>query len=635
VPDSLARERYWQIDAEEEPDRRASEIWGVATALQQDQQWRELQNSEFIGAYEGRGLAALNASAYTGKSERLDLAFNLCRSLVDTVIADTAGKQRPKPQFLTSGADWQTRRRAKRLDQFVLGMMHQPQGRFADAWELMVTAWRDAAICDIGAVKVLVEDGQVIAERALPWELFVDPVEAMKGDPQTLFHITTMDRDAAVRAFCGDDVDEEIRQSRRYAIESAESVSSRGQLGSDTRAADQIQIVESWHLPVGDEPGFHDFALSGCLLHSEEWEWDLFPFVIYRWADDVVGWHGQSLVEESLTIQEELNDWAKELQENFHIRNGRRTWYRPGSVAEEHLQSNESETFVPVEEGHDYPHTDPTPPLSDSEFKYGSLLKEWGFQFTGVSQQSATSQKEPGITSGVAIRTMMDMGSKRFSRKLTTFENGFVTLARLFIRLAATIPGYKVKLPGRSTFQELGVNEVTIDEDKIQIRIRPASALPDEPGGRLQLLTEMFGMGLVSPDGFKRMLDWPDLDREFSRESAEYEWLETLIDRFLDATPEETATAYEPPEGFLFGLESAMVQMGAAYFVAKREGAPEVNLELLRHYIEEIEQLMERRAQQAAQLQAVQQGGPPGAGPGPSPPQMAAPGGPLPIRGAA
>jgi hypothetical protein len=56
---------------------------------------------------------------------------------------------------------------------------------------------------------------------------------------------------------------------------------------------------------------------------------------------------------------------------------------------------------------------------------------------------------------------------------------------------------------------------------------------------------------------------------------------------------------------------------------------------LLRKYIEEIELLMERRAQQAAELQAAQQAGPPGAGPGPSPPQMAAPGGPLPMRGAA
>jgi hypothetical protein len=122
---------------------------------------------------------------------------------------------------------------------------------------------------------------------------------------------------------------------------------------------------------------------------------------------------------------------------------------------------------------------------------------------------------------------------------------------------------------------------------------------------------------------------WPDLTAETDRENAEYEYIASVIDRYLDAE-EDTwdARSYEQPDSYIMDKPGALVQLIQSYFVAKRKGAPEFNLELLRNYMLQLSDAIDRANEQE---QAAQQNGAgppagvsppsaPGAGPAPTSP---------------
>jgi len=59
---------------------------------------------------------------------------------------------------------------------------------------------------------------------------------------------------------------------------------------------------------------------------------------------------------------------------------------------------------------------------------------------------------------------------------------------------------------------------------------------------------------------------------------------------------------YVPPDGLLVRKENALLQVSGAYFEARRDGAPEWNLGLLRRYMKAISRMIEAAAQMAQQM---------------------------------
>jgi hypothetical protein len=588
-----------------------------------------------VNEYEQRRSSSLTSVAYQQANDAMNLYLPLSRSIAESVQAEICGRGRPKPQFITNGADWRTQRRAKRIDKAVLGVLAMQQGRYADSWELVSDAQLDSVVSGIGYVKPYVRNEQIAIDRVYPWEVFVDPIDARYGYPRSMYHRFALDREVALNEFCDcEGVDKERAVRMRSALDAAKPL-----LDDDrtTRDSNLIEVVEAWHLPISDtKPGLHVFAVDGCELFSEDWEYDSFPLIPIRWASDRVGFGTCGVISELRPVQEELHVATKRLQESITLRSGRTTFYRAGSLVNERdLVSNETEKFVQITPGGDMPVTPPAQPFSPQDLEYIQWLQSTAYKLSGVSEMSATGRKEAGVTSGEAIRTMMDLSSKRLSQKARAYEMAFVELGRWIARLAASIPGYSARFESRrGAFSEIPWTEAQLREDQYVVRVAPASALPKEPGGNMATIEGMYSAGLVTPQTMRRLLDWPDLDTELSREDAEYEYLASLIERFLDADPDNPQEAWEAPEGFLAGIDGALVQFGAAYFCAKRDGCPDGNLDLLRRYIEELQELADRLAAKAAQkMQAAQeratagltgQAGPPGmrqpAGMGAAPP---------------
>ena len=576
-------------------------VWTLGTSLESDQDWRVSLYHRMLRLYEGR---TQEFSRKGNQSRRFDseLNYNLSRAASDTVHAEIAGRQKPTPKLQTSDADWKTKRRAKKIEKFCGAVLHQKQGVHLNAWELMENCFLDCAIGGMGVAKVFSRGGRINIERHFAHELFVDEAEAQYGDPQNLFHVYQMERDKALWAFALDpslDLSNKRRRDIAKAIETAEEVEVE-KYGSAARAAKSIKIVEAWRLPAGEgQPGKHCFCINNALLHEEEWTRPEFPFVFMRWEWDRDGWYATGLVEQGESIHLEVNENATKLQERFRLCGAKRTFIEAGSVNINAMRQNESEVLIEVSKGAQMPKEAPPKPIAESEMAWFESLFQKYFEISGVSQMRASSRKEPGVTAGIAIRTLNDMQTARFALKAKSYENAFVSLAHQIIYCAR-----EADEAGEDTIarydDEIRWSEVKLPEDTFDITIAPTSSLPNDPAGRMQMTQELYSSGVVGIETYKQLLGWPDLEKEMNFQSAQTRWLEKLIDRILD----EGEEAYEAPDGHIMDKPRALMQTSQAYFDALYDDAPEENLALLREYMMGLDKLIADGEKAAAMAQA-------------------------------
>lgn len=619
---------------EQEGAAKADTVVAIVEGLESDNSARRSRYLTNLQLYELRNLTGLNAGGYDTVSVDPTVKIPILRSLCDTVQADIAGRQRPVPMFMTSGADWSTRRRAKKLGKFVEAILHQPQGVYINAWELTCDVFLDACIYGVGVIHVYVDPqtDKVVLERVQPDEINVDAREAESGDPLNFFRTYIYDADKLFAEF-EDELPEgsslaDLRAAIDRATDTDEGLTVK-EYGS-TRIAQVVKVREAFRMPISDDvPGQHVFAIPGFLLKEEEWEREC-PYVFFRWSRERRGFWGMGLIDEAKELAAELNESFERMQARQRLCANLRTYVPIGAdIPQEAMQANEHENII-YYSGQQPPVVQATPALTDADVQWHQLVYGLCHKSPGVSEMSATSRKEPGLESGKALRTMSDINSKRFSVKARyCYEFPFVALAR---KIVAAVKEYHdvterdvtARLPKRRGVQEIKWNDVSIDAE-LDVQIAPVSSLPSDPAGRLETVNELFAAQVIGPATYKRLLDWPDLEQEMSRDSAEWEYVESMLERFLDAK-EGDEDVYVPPDGYLLKKEQALLQFSAAYFEARCEGAPEFNLELLRRYMQELS----RRIEAAAMAQAALMMPPPMPGAGGAPAPAPAPAAPLP-----
>jgi hypothetical protein len=575
-------ERWWQKEGRD----LGETLWAIATGFESDQNYRLSRARESLSLYEGRKLRGLTAGAYTLEAQYQEYDLNVTRAACDTVVSEIAGRQKPMPKFQTSDADWKTKRKAKQMEKFCLAVLNQGQGSFLNAWELMESCFLDAAIFGEGIAKVFYEDGRISIERHYAHELYVDPVEAVRGAPKNLFHVYIMERDLAIWNFARDPalkLSKKRRKEIEDAIEGADDVDPEI-YGNEPRVAKAIKVVEAWRLQhAGGTPGKHAFAIANECLHEEEWTRSSFPFVHMYWEQDRMGWHGKGLVEQGEAIHRELNQNAVKLQERFRLCGAKRTYVEQDSVDMEDMQANEAEVIVEFRKGSSPPIETVPKPIAEAELGWMNDNFQKYFEITGVSQMRASARKEPGVTAGVAIRTLNDMQTARFALKAKGYENAFVQLGHQIVYCAreAAEAGQSMKV---KYDKEIDWKNVDVPENTFDISIAPASSLPNDPAGRLQMAQELFSSGIVGVETFKQLLGWPDLEKEMNNQTSQNRYIEKIMDQMLDADPDDEE-GFIAPDPILMDKPRAMLQCAQTYFDALYDGAPEYNLQFVRDYI--------------------------------------------------
>lgn len=502
------------------------------------------------------------------------LSYNIVQSAIDTLVSRIT-QDKPKPMFLTSGGDARLQRKAKKLDKFCYGAFYT-----GGVYELAEQIFKDSCVFGEGIIHCYAAHGKICYERVLPYEILVDYLESHYGPQSTksLFRIKNIDRTELANLY--PDMADEIAKMGNTSSYISSSQRSVG---------DTVTVVEAWRLPTGEEVGRHSIVTDSCVLLDEEYLDDHFPFSIIRYSPRLYGFYSQSLAEQLIPLQVEINRTLISIQRSLYLGGTHKIFVKAGSkVIKSHID-NQIGTIM--EYAGDTPPSYVTPQLVQPEiYNHLESMIQKGYQISGVSQLSAVNEKPAGLNSGRALRTFANNQDLRFHTVQEAYQRFFIDLAKVSVSVARRYyeeeGDFTVKVPGKKFIEEIDWREVNLNDDQYQLQIYPVSKLPNDPEGRLETIQDMLGAGLISPDAGRRLLDFPDLEAEENLFTATSEYLHKIFSEMIEEGK------YTPPEPF-DNLREAEKLALEYYSMGKLNNLDEDKLELLRRFLRQVAMLTE------------------------------------------
>jgi hypothetical protein len=600
----------------------ASAVVSIGRQLWRDDSGRRSRMLANVARYESQQLASLSPEAYRNyvgptTGGQVPVHWNVARSIVATATAEIAASQQPKVTFVASNADWSTRRKGPKLDSFITGLWSTRQEPYADIWEMGTFAFRDAAICGLGAIKIWsdIDAGRVIHEKPFPWELLTDPRDARHGSPSTLFQVYSAPLEFLRAVF--PEASEDLANAKTSYSEDDESEGMTVQgapaslgLGGQ-HVVEMVRCYEMWTLPTGKEsPGKHVLAFDGGILIEDEWKRESFPFAMVRWDRKFQGFEGTSLIDETAAVDDEMNELLARISTCVRLTSMAICWKRDDCEVSGDLVTNKDCLVMN--------YTGPTPPVTSSPSPFGpehiqylQMLKQAEFELSGVNQMTATAQKQPGIEAASAIRLVSDIQSKRFAVAFKAYQAMFVDIARHDIacvrELAEDDTKFAVKWPGSGFLKTIEWKTVDLQDDLYVIQIASAPGIKGTPADRLQSAQEMFASGRLSAESLQSVQRYLDLPGEVEKSSKQRDLIDRYIERWLDASDEElallnagkTTNFFRPPNPRM-RLEDALLQVNDAYLAAEFDEAPDEILDVFNRWIELCNAEIEKKQRRAA-----------------------------------
>lgn len=560
----------------------AQQLVSTAAFLKMQQGYRYQQAAMFATLYGNKSLTGyigsnINKLPVGNKLPADRPTMNVIQSCIDTLTSRIT-QAKPKPLFLTDNGDYKQRNLAKKMNNFIGGELYQTK-----AYELSEFILRDASIWGTGDIKIIeTDDKRVGLERVLDIDLLTDPNDSFTYSATTqLYQLKLIDRDVAMERF------------PKYAsmIERAEKgwVDSSGEYGQSV--ADQIIVVEGWHLPSGKNAndGLHAIACTNGLLFEEEWKKDKFPFVRLHSSPPIAGYTGQGVAERLSGTQREINKLLGVITRSINLMAAPRVWVEDSGKTPKALINNEigmigtyrgqPPIFMPGSSG-----------LTPDVYEQLQRLIQYAYQQEGISSLAAQAQKPAGLNSGEAIRNYDDLQSDRFAALVRRYENVFIDLAYQIIDKAKEIAeregSYQTVYPDKHGAKEINFPDVKLLDDPFVIQCYDTSSLPKDPAGRQQRLSEWAQAGIITLKEYRRLTGFPDLEQEDRLANAAEERILQVLDQII-----ETGT-FTPPDPFmdLSLAAQTVVQYINLYSSAKLE---EGKLQKLRDFSTQVQTLVQ------------------------------------------
>jgi hypothetical protein len=498
------------------------------------------------------------------------VTYNVIRMCVDTLQSKVSLHQ-PSPKVLTSQGSETLQESAKDMEKFILGVIYEN-----DLYEVAKKALRDACLYGMGVLKVYEENNRVKVCIVNPYKIVVDNKACLTADPLFIGHYEYIERNTLL----------ELYKDKSDIIEQASAVEKTG----GTHPRDLIKVYEGYRKKVGSDKGRHIIAISSGSLIDDEYMEEDFPYVVIRFQDDLMGWFGIGIAEMLSGIQAEINKTTTKFQTNMNLLSVPYLLkHRSSEVHDEQLLSNEEARLVEWS-GNIKPELVVPNAISSQEFEYLENLFSKAFEIAGISQLSVTSQKQPGLNSGVAIRTHLDVETQRFSLISKRWERLFIDISKQIIKLAQRISerdeaGYKIQYPDKQFIGEINFNDVNLQENQFVLQISAASALPLSPAGKLERVVEMVNAQMISPDEGRKMLDFPDLDKFNRLATADVDDLERLFESFIKG-----GKYIEP---LIYQNLQLGIKLGTSYYLrANLDGVSESKLNNILRWLQEASDML-------------------------------------------
>lgn len=559
--------KWWKAPKEQ----KASQLLSTAMFLKEYLQYRYRQAAIYSRLYSNMPMYnMLSGGAYRmSASNQLPIdrpTMNVVQSCVDTLVSRIS-QARPRPVFLTDNGDYHERNVGKQLNYFMQGELYQ-----CKAYQMGEIMLRDAAVLGSGCLKVYeTADKKVGLERVLYTELYVDPNDSLYGDPRQIYQAKLVDRDVASDLF----------PDKKDMVALAEQAYPDNSADASKTVSDQIMVVEGWHLPSGPNSGDgrHTIACSSGALLDEEYTKPKFPFVFLHYSPRLLGFFGQSLCEQLMGTQMEINKLLITISQAINMVGVPRVFVEDGSkVVKQHL-NNQIGSIVT------YRGTKPeytvAPCMPAEVYAQLQRLVDYAYQQSGVSSLAASAQKPAGLDSGTALREYDDLQSDRFAALNRRYDNMFIELAYQIIDKAKDIAErdgkYQTVYPNKNGTKEVDLPAAKLLQDPFVIQCFDSSALPRDPAGRQQKVIEMMQSGMITVAEGRRMLDYPDLEQVEKLDNAAEERILYTLDKII-----EDGT-YTPPDPFM-DVQKAIELSNKYYNLYVPAKLSESRMEMLRTF---------------------------------------------------
>jgi hypothetical protein len=589
-PDLQKKNQRWWLD---DDDRVFESVFHVALIMHQNLSERSRQNFLYARNYNDESLSSGlgsgdNAMQFDSTSNGMSL--NVIQNCIDSACA-MISKNKPKPQFITDGAeDYSKKIRAKKLTKYVSGVFDD-----CKLYEIAQRVFTDACIYGTGALKLYSDGERICAEWCFIEEILVDGLDGLKEDPYQIHQRKYVSKDALCAEY-----------PKHIDLIMACTGEKSGQLSAQS-TSDTVCVIESWHRRSGKraKDGRHTICIENATLLAEDYKKDYFPIKFFRWYHQSSGFFGRGISQEIWKQQKEINKILRTIQLAQELVAVPVIFIEASSmVAEDHMASNEVGRFV---EYVGQPPIIATPPAVQPElYSYVQYLEDRCYKIIGLNQQNATGTKQPGITSGAAIREVQDIASGRFEVIGQNWEAYFMDMARNIVDMSKDLfsgdKDLQIRTKDKKTLSTIKWKDVDIELDEFDIQLFPVSGLPNTPAGRIESIESYTANGWIQKEQAMDLLDFPDLEGFTSPETGTIK----LVNEIISNIKEDGISGYRSPSAYM-NLQNAFNIAKLEVVNAELQHVPEEHIDLIRKFAEETDDLIKLAQQTAQQQQAASQ----------------------------
>jgi hypothetical protein len=312
-------------------------------------------------------------------------------------VCDTAtaliSKFRPKPSFVTDGADWSVQRMAMDLDRFMVGAYE-----VGGVYDVAARAFHDSTVFGTGAWK-LVPTGKgkrfrVNAEHVLIDDLVVDEDECREhSEPVNTYHRVPMKAARLIKLFASGNTAED--RARREAINAAKGRGGAAEWpGQRYVRPDSCIVVEAVHVDPEGKEGRRTLCISGMVLEDGDWEFPWSPFVVLHWAPPLSGFYGDGIAYRQYGRQQRITYLYRWVQRCHDLFATPRAWVDPAGGPPTLQMSNEIGAVIHTRRPPVFQTQAVVPP---EVYRWLDSLERGAFDDEGISLASATNQLPPGL----------------------------------------------------------------------------------------------------------------------------------------------------------------------------------------------------------------------------------------------
>ena len=542
-----------------------------------------------LAAYNGNGNSQISQYGYMsdidntqqlGSSSAPRVSLNLTAAMIDTLVAKLSSLE-IIPKAITNKGNAHGRQLANNLNDIISGIENKYKIK-----HLVNLAKRDAMINRVGYIKVVPENKKagvdLKVERVYSNEVIIDPSDGYYNDPYKMIHRKIIPKSVAIKLF----------PKFKQQIEDSQVIEVR-QAQNTMTYTPSIMIAEAWCKNTYLKNGRHVIAIENQTFVDEDYDKDYFPIIKLDYNEPVIGWLGQSVVEELSPLQKEVDRILATMQAIMKLVSIPRIFYDVNSMMNPDHFTNKVGLMIGMDLKNGV-----APIIHNGAGMPPELMIQLQFIVSqmysrvGLTQTDTQGQQPMGIESGEALKTLGNIAAERWTLLKKNYEQDHIKVVEVVLKEMSEHSITVNTLDKKIGLKQISSKVIPKDFDSFVLQVLPVSSLPTDPAGKIDTVERWVQNGWVDKDSAAELLNMPDLEAYTTMKQAPRDFIDISIE---DMLANEEYIAPEPYDNLDYAVMTALQN----YSWERLNGKNETKLKLLRRYINDSQALLSQLKQPA------------------------------------